>query len=96
MPEPISIVCPRCQFRSYNRHDIAQGYCVRCHAFTSKPEGWTPRLVLKSFHLEVGVPCPVCRQRFAEGEEVTLMFISARTSPRPAYVHVACYPQEMK
>lgn len=29
-----SITCPRCFRTSYNRHDIAQGYCGNCHAFT--------------------------------------------------------------
>jgi hypothetical protein len=32
-----SITCPECGRTSYNRHDIAQGYCGNCHAWTSKP-----------------------------------------------------------
>ena len=28
------ITCPLCRFTSYNEHDIAQGYCGRCHWWT--------------------------------------------------------------
>lgn len=26
--------CPRCDRRSYNTHDIEEGYCGNCHTFT--------------------------------------------------------------
>lgn len=32
-----SIVCPVCGSRSYNPNDIEQGYCGRCHWWTSDP-----------------------------------------------------------
>ena len=28
-----SFLCPRCGARSFNPHDIANRYCVRCHLF---------------------------------------------------------------
>lgn len=28
-----STVCPRCQKRSFNLHDIAERYCGACHRF---------------------------------------------------------------
>jgi hypothetical protein len=33
-----SITCPRCGSVSYNRNDIAQGYCGACHWWTSDPQ----------------------------------------------------------
>lgn len=32
-----SITCPRCGATSYHPEDIAQGYCGRCHWWTSDP-----------------------------------------------------------
>jgi len=29
----VPFVCPRCGAASYNPHDLAEGYCGRCHAF---------------------------------------------------------------
>jgi hypothetical protein len=31
----VAFVCPRCGAVSYNRHDVAEGYCGRCHAWTA-------------------------------------------------------------
>lgn len=30
-----SITCPECHMTSYNPHDIAEGYCGNCHAWTT-------------------------------------------------------------
>lgn len=32
-----SIRCPTCLKMSYNPHDIEEGYCGACHAWTSPP-----------------------------------------------------------
>src|SRR5690349_16044634 len=32
-----SITCPECGVTSYHPGDIEQGYCGRCHAWTSRP-----------------------------------------------------------
>jgi hypothetical protein len=36
------ITCPRCEHTSYNLHDIREGYCGHCHAWTSKTEPVDP------------------------------------------------------
>ena len=33
-----SITCPRCGAKSYHPEDIRQGYCGRCHWWTSDPQ----------------------------------------------------------
>jgi ribosomal protein S27AE len=33
--ETVSITCPRCGAVSHHPEDIAQGYCIRCHWWTS-------------------------------------------------------------
>lgn len=33
-----SITCPRCGAKSYHPEDVRQGYCGRCHWWTSDPQ----------------------------------------------------------
>lgn len=40
--EAASITCPACGARSYHPVDKEQGYCARCHEFTSPPGGSPP------------------------------------------------------
>lgn len=35
----LSITCPACGATSYHPDDVANGYCGRCHAFTSPRTG---------------------------------------------------------
>lgn len=42
------ITCPVCLFTSYNRNDIREAYCGRCHWWTGKPE-WLLALREKEF-----------------------------------------------
>lgn len=41
-PEQPSITCPICGATSYHPVDRQQGYCGRCHEFTSPPGGNPP------------------------------------------------------
>jgi len=51
-PEPPSITCPVCGATSYHPADKEQGYCGRCHGFTSPPGGSPPAPV--SYFPETG------------------------------------------
>jgi len=33
---PLAICCPRCGLTSYHPRDIAEGYCARCHDWTTR------------------------------------------------------------
>jgi len=33
---PLGITCPRCGLTSYHPRDIAEGYCARCHDWTTR------------------------------------------------------------
>ena len=37
-----SITCPKCKATSYNPNDVEQGYCARCHDWTSGANPWPP------------------------------------------------------
>jgi ribosomal protein L37E len=32
----VSFVCPRCGAESFNRNDLREGYCGRCHDWTGR------------------------------------------------------------
>lgn len=34
-PAPAAITCPRCGATSHNANDVREGYCGRCHDWTS-------------------------------------------------------------
>lgn len=36
--QAVSITCPRCGATSYHPEDVRQGYCARCHWWTSDPQ----------------------------------------------------------
>ena len=51
-----SITCPKCGSVSYNPNDIAQGYCGRCH-------DWTTETTRPVEDVELpGRDCPECEQ----------------------------------
>jgi hypothetical protein len=38
----VSITCPRCGLTSHHPKDAEEGYCARCHAWTSPPSPTAP------------------------------------------------------
>lgn len=38
MSENSSFTCPQCSAMSNNAHDITNGYCGRCHAYTGRDD----------------------------------------------------------
>jgi hypothetical protein len=42
---PDAITCPRCGATSHNPNDIAEGYCGRCHWWTSDAQLGAPDVI---------------------------------------------------
>jgi ribosomal protein S27AE len=47
MAELLSITCPVCGMTSHNENDVREGYCGKCHGWTSGP---------------LRMACPACGQ----------------------------------
>lgn len=43
-----SITCPRCSTTSHHPDDITQGYCGRCHWWTSDPLLGSPEVIAQA------------------------------------------------
>lgn len=73
-----SITCPVCGMTSYHPEDIRQGYCGRCHDYTSPSSDGSPELI-GVFAMPTAQPSP-------EGRRI-MQAISAAASrlrrPRP-------------
>lgn len=60
MSQP-SITCPECGATSYHPTDIAEGYCGRCHGFTSRhPSTLLGPPVAQVPPSAIDVTCPRC------------------------------------
>jgi RNase P subunit RPR2 len=56
MPQ-LSITCPQCGATSTHPTDIADGYCGRCHEFTTRRPSTLAAQVLAA---AIAVTCPIC------------------------------------